>query len=102
MKKNRLLFVLLVLVAISLTSMAFTTNHGNLNLDKVCTDQGLSLVLVGNNAYSWQCTNGTGYFVGMDLDGACHTQFGPMFEARIRDYNDPYSWMCMPVESVAF
>ena len=102
MKKARLLLTLFVLVAVSLTLMAFTTNNGNLDLEKVCSSQGLSLVLEGNNAYSWMCTDGAGYKVGMDLDGACHSQFGLMFEARYRDYYNPYSWMCMPKNSVGF
>lgn len=68
---------------------------GGLDLLQYCRDNGYNdVALVENNAFGWRC-KGDVELVGMDINAACVQQYGNGAYAEAKDWNNPYSWVCL-------
>ena len=91
--------VLVALLAVFLSVPNRTAQAANLDLNAICTSQGLTLVLVANNAYGWKCQDTNGVQYDMDLESYCQATFGSQFHATFLNFNKPTSWGCFPIQS---
>lgn len=68
---------------------------GGLDLLQYCLDSGYNdVALAENNAFGWRC-HGDVERVGMDLNAACVQQYDTGAYAEAKDWNNPYSWVCL-------
>ena len=96
MKNKWFLVVMVLAVLISTAVMIPQAKAGNVNLEEICTSQGMALVLDENNAYGWKCEDLNGGLNGMNLNSYCVEIYGEDFGARYHDFDRPASWNCAP------
>jgi surface antigen len=71
---------------------------GGVNMQAACDIQypgqgRRAVVLDAHNAYSWVCASGAGN-AGINVNGACATQYGYGATSGLTDASNPYTWYC--------
>ncbi|HSX39221.1 MAG TPA: hypothetical protein VLI92_01380 [Candidatus Saccharimonadales bacterium] len=93
--KNVVKIVAVLLVLMLLLSVTGAAHANNIDLGKICTEQGGTLV-PGDNAYGSMCLI-NGILYSFDLDYHCHQLFGPLFSAFFKVFDQGNkTWMCLP------